>query len=174
MLDKLIDFIMSLYDHINPFIIVREYQEAVLLRNGKFQKILKKGLHLKIPFIDEYEAQHIVWTTLTLPAQSLVTADGYDVVIKAIVKYKVFDVKIFTLEVFDSIDAISDISQGKIKTIITERSWSEITDNELDNILTKKIKAEVRKYGVEVGQVTLTDLAKIKTLRLINEGNIIG
>lgn len=174
MFDKLIDFLISIIDHINPFVIVKEYQEAVLLRNGKFKRIMKKGLHLKYPFIDEYIQQHILWTTLTLPSQSLVTKDGYDIVVKSVVKYRIFDVKVFCLELFDSVDAISDISQGTIKTVIMASEWDKCIDNGLDNLLTKKIRSEVKKYGVEIDQVTLTDIAKIKTIRLINESIING
>lgn len=169
MLDKLIDFILSIFDQINPFFIVSEYQQAVVLRNGKFLKLLKRGLHLKAPFIDEIIKQHTITTTLTLPAQSLVTKDGFDVVVKCIVKYKIIDIKIFCLEVFDNVDAISDISQGIIKTQIMGNTWDFCRDNELDNLLSKKVRHEVKKYGVEVEQVTLTDIAKIKTIKLINE-----
>ena len=52
--------------------------------------------------------------------------------------------------------------------------WSFCKNNELDNLLSKKIRAEVKKYGVDVEQVTLTDIAKIRTIKLINEGNAVG
>lgn len=173
MFDKLIDFLISIIDHVNPFVIVKEYQEAVLLRNGKFKKVWIKGFHLKLPFIDEYIQQHIMLTTLTLPAQSLVTKDGHNIVIKAVVKYKIVDVKTFCLELFDSVDAISDISQGIIKNVVMGSDWEKCIDNDIDNLITKKVRSEIKKYGVEITQVTLTDIAKIRTIRLINEGQSI-
>lgn len=173
MFDKLIDFVISIIDHINPFFIVREFQEAVFLRNGKFKKVLKAGFHLKLPFIDEYIQQHIMLTTLTLPAQSLVTKDGHNIVIKAVVKYRIVDVETFCLELFDSVDAISDISQGIIKNVIMGSDWEKCIDNDIDNLITKKVRTEIKKYGVEITQVTLTDIAKIRTIRLINEGQSI-
>lgn len=174
MFDKLIDFLISIIDHVNPFVIVKEYQEAVLLRNGKFKKVWTKGFHLKVPFIDEYIQQHTMITTLTLPAQSLVTLDGSNIVVKSVVKYRIADVKTFCLELFDNVDAVSDISQGLIKSNIMASNWDKCIDNDMDNLLSKKIRAEVKKYGVEIIQVTLTDIAKIRTIRLINEGNSIG
>ena len=45
----------------------------------------------------------------------------------------------------------------------------ECTDTELDNTLTKKVRVEAKKWGVEVQQVTLTDLAPIRSYRLIND-----
>lgn len=174
MFDKLIDFLISIIDHVNPVFIIREYQEGVFLRNGNFKKVLKKGLHFKYPFIDEYIQQHTMLTTLTLPAQSLVTKDEHNIVIKSVVKYKIVDVKTFCLELFDNVDAISDISQGIIKGVIMSNDWVKCIDNDIDNLITKKVRSEVKKYGVEIVQVTLTDIAKIRTIRLINEGNAIG
>ena len=174
MFDKLIEFLISIIDHINPIVIVKEYEEAVLLRFGRFKRVLTKGLHFKYPFFDMFVSQHTMWTTLTLPAQSLVTNDGQDIVIKSMVKFRVNDVKIFCLELYDSTDAVSDISQGIIKGIVMEKDWSLCISNDLDTLLTRKIKSAVKKYGVEVEQVTLTDIAKIKTIRLINENIING
>jgi regulator of protease activity HflC (stomatin/prohibitin superfamily) len=110
-----------------------------------------------------------MWTTLTLPAQSLVTADGENIVVKSVIKYRIVDVKTFCLELFDSVDAISDISQGIIKFLIMKNNWEQCRGDEIDNEITKKIRASVKKYGVEIDQVTLTDIAKIRTIRLINE-----
>lgn len=169
MLDKLIDFLIGLIDHINPFVIVKEYQKAVVLRNGKFKTVWDAGFHVKTPFIDEYIEQHIMWTTITLPAQSLVTKDGENIVVKSVIKYRIVDVKTFCLELFDSVDAISDISQGIIKFLIMKNDWEQCRGDEIDNEISKKIRASVKKYGVEIEQVTLTDIAKIRTIRLINE-----
>ena len=88
---------------------------------------------------------------------------------KGVIKYKIADVKIFLLEVFDAQDALSDMSQSIIKNVIMSMSMDECTDSELDNTLTKKVRVEARKWGVEVQQVTLTDLAPIRSFRLIND-----
>jgi len=169
MLDKLIDFILNTIEDINPIFFVKEYQEAVVLRGGKFLKVETKGPHLKIPFVDEVIKYHTVWTTLTLPAQSLVTLDGTNVVVKGMVKYRVTDIKTFVLEVYDSTDAISDICQATIKNIIMCKPWRECIDLEIDNIISKKSRVELKRWGIEISQVTLTDIAPIRTIRLINE-----
>ena len=169
MFDKLIEIISNWYLQIIPFFIVRDYEEAVLLRFGKFNKILKPGLHFKFPFIDEVIEQHMVITTLSLDAQSLYTRDKQNIVVKGLIKYKIADVKIFLLEVYDAQDALSDMSQSIIKNVIMAMTLDECTDAELDNTLTKKVRVEAKKWGVEVQQVTLTDLAPIRSIRLIND-----
>ena len=169
MFDKLIDIISNWWLQITPVIIIRDYEEAVLLRFGKFKTVLKPGMHFKIPMFDEVIDQHVVVTTLSLDAQSLYTKDKQNIVVKAVIKYKISDVKVFLLEIYDAQDALSDMSQGIIKNVIMSMSMDECTDSELDNTLTKKVRVEARKWGVEVQQVTLTDLAPIRSYRLIND-----
>ena len=169
MFDKLIEIISNWWLQITPVIIIRDYEEAVLLRFGKFKTVLKPGMHFKIPMFDEVIDQHVVVTTLSLDAQSLYTKDKQNIVVKGVIKYKISDVKTFLLEVYDAQDALSDMSQSIIKNVIMSMSMDECTDSELDNTLTKKVRVEARKWGVEVQQVTLTDLAPIRSYRLIND-----
>ena len=169
MFDKLVELLTSWWIELKPLVIIRDYEEAVLLRFGKFKRLLKPGIHFKIPMFDEVIDQHVVVTTLSLDAQSLYTKDKQNIVVKGLIKYKIADVKTFLLEVYDAQDAISDMSQSIIKNVIMSMSLEECTDMELDNTLTKKVRVEARKWGVEVQQVTLTDIAPIRSIRLIND-----
>ena len=169
MFDKLVELLTNWWIEIKPIVIIRDYEEAVLLRFGIFKAVLKPGIHPKIPFFDEVIDQHVVITTLSLDAQSLYTKDKQNIVVKAVIKYKISDVKTFLLEVYDAQDALSDMSQSIIKNVIMSMTMEECTDMELDNTLTKKVRVEARKWGVEVQQVTLTDLAPIRSFRIIND-----
>ena len=169
MFDKLVELLTSWWLELKPLVIIRDYEEAVLLRFGVFKKVLKPGLHFKIPMFDEVIDQHVVVTTLSLDAQSLYTLDKQNIVVKGVIKYKISDVKTFLLEVYDAQDALSDMSQSIIKNVIMSMTMDECTDSELDNTLTKKVRVEARKWGVEVQQVTLTDLAPIRSFRFIND-----
>lgn len=169
MFDKLVELLTNWWIEIKPIVIIRDYEEAVLLRFGIFKKVLKPGIHFKIPMFDEVIDQHVVITTLSLDAQSLYTRDKQNIVVKGVIKYKISDVKTFLLEVYDAQDALSDMSQSIIKNVIMSMTMEECTDMELDNTLTKKVRVEARKWGVEVQQVTLTDLAPIRSFRLIND-----
>lgn len=169
MFDKLIEIITHWWLQLTPVIIIRDYEEAVLLRFGKFKSVLKPGMHVKIPLFDEVIDQHVVVTTLSLDAQSLYTLDKQNIVVKGVIKYKISDVKTFLLEVYDAQDALSDMASSIIKNVIMSMTLEECTDQELDNTLTKKVRVEARKWGVEVQQVTLTDLAPIRSYRFIND-----
>lgn len=168
-LESVLAWIMEKINEILPFFFVMEYEEAVHLRGGKFLRVCKKGFYWKLFMYDDILTQHVVTTTLSLSAQSLVTKDDKGIVAKAIVKYRIFDVKTFLLEVYDSVDAIADVAQGVIKDIIMSSTWDECRNVEIDNTLTKKIRNELKKFGVQIDKVTLTDIAPIRSLRLFNE-----
>jgi len=169
MFDRLIDLISEWIEKIIPFFIVMEYEEAVVLRFGKFHKVAKTGLHFRIPIVDEFMTNHVVVTTLSLPPQSLYTKDKQNIVVKGVIKYRIADVQTFLLEVYDAQDALSDMTQSIIKNVVMDKSLEECIDTEIDNLLSKKARVEAKKWGVEIQQVTLTDLAPIRSFRLIND-----
>ncbi|NBW33817.1 MAG: SPFH domain-containing protein [Cytophagia bacterium] len=169
MFDKLIELLAQWWNFLMPAVIIPDYEEAVLLRAGRFKKVLKPGFHVKLPIVDEVVQQHVVVTTLSLSAQSLYTKDKQNVVVKGVVKYRISDVKVFLLEVFDAQDALADMTQSIIKNIIISLPLEACIDPEIDNTLTKKVRVEAKKWGVDIQQVTLTDIAPIRSFRLIND-----
>ena len=174
MFDKLIEFLLNIIEDIMPVFFVKQYNNGILLRMGKFVRVVKPGVVFKIPFLDKIEVVTIVTTTLSVPTQSVITKDKKQLVVKSVVKYKIADVELFMLNVYDSTDAISDITQAIIKEQISLRTFEECTDNDFDNTVTKKLRVEMKKWGIEVDRVTLTDTGQIKSLRLFNEGALIG
>jgi regulator of protease activity HflC (stomatin/prohibitin superfamily) len=169
MFDKLIDVITNWWSQIVPAVIVPNYEQGVLLRNGKFIKVLQPGFHVKLPIFDEVITQHVVVTTLSLAPQSLYTKDKQNIVVKGVIKYRISDVQTFLLEVYDAQDALADMTQSIIKNIIITTSLEQCLDPEIDNILSKKVRVEAKKWGVDVQQVTLTDIAPIRSFRIIND-----
>ena len=171
MFDKLVELIIQWIEQLLPVVIIPSYEEGVRLSFGKFKKVLHPGIHFKIPFFDEILRQHVVVTTISLPAQSLYTIDKQNFVVKGVIKYKISDVKTFLLEVYDAKDALSDMTMSIIKNIVISIPAEKCIDPELDALLTKKARVEAKKWGVEIQQVTLTDVAPIRSYRMINDIN---
>lgn len=169
MFDKLVDVLLEWIKEIVPIVIVPAYEDGIILRFGKYYKTMSPGVYFKLPFFDEVLTFHTVMTTLALPSQSLYTIDKQNVVVKAVVKYSITDVKTFLLEVYDAKDAIADMTQGIIKNIIISKTLDECTHTDIDSNLTKKVRSEIKKWGVDIQQVTLTDVAPIRSIRLIND-----
>jgi regulator of protease activity HflC (stomatin/prohibitin superfamily) len=106
---------------------------------------------------------------MDLPSQTITTKDGLQVVAKCIIKYEISDIKEFMLKIYDAKDAVSDTSQGIVRRSIAALTWSQCYDSELENTITKKTRAELKKWGISIDTVTFTNLGLVRSLRLFNE-----
>jgi regulator of protease activity HflC (stomatin/prohibitin superfamily) len=166
MFDKLIEFLLSIINEIIPWVMVEQYNKAICLRFGKFNRKLEPGFRWKIPYFEKVLEHTVVTTTLPLPPQSLITSDKKPVVIKAIIKYNIEDIETFLLEIWDPIDALSDMSQGIIKNIVVENTLEVLNDSKIDAIITTKAKKEAKKWGIDIEKVTITNFGEIRSIRL--------
>ena len=169
MLDKLLDFILTFIKDILPFFIIKQWEKGVILRWGRFHRVVNPGFILKIPFADALYDTIIITRTVSVPTQSLTTKDGKQIVVKSVVKYHIDDVKAFTLEVYDSHDAILDTAQAIIKEQIIERTWDECRDPRMDGRIAGKLQLAVKRWGIDIEKVTLSSIGLIRSIRLFNE-----
>lgn len=163
---QILEFIKEIWNNLLPFFIVVEYEDAIILRFGKYHRTYKAGIHWKIPFIDQVlEARNTI-TTLNLRPQSLTTKDGQNIVIAAVIKYQVIDAKKFLIEVEEAKDALGDIAQSKIKDLIINLDWEECKKLK-DSEIKAKMGKEPESWGIKLILITITDLAIIRSIRLI-------
>lgn len=171
-LDKLVEFILSILDKVLPIYILHPYERGIQYWCGKYSRTVGPGLWWKVPFLHSYDKDVVVTTTLTIPAQSLTTKDGEQIVIKSMVRYSIFDITLFLLNVTDRTDAISDTAQSILKEQITQRYWEACNDNQIDNLITRKLRLDVKHWGIEVEKFTVTDVGLIQSIRLFNENSL--
>ena len=169
MFDRLIDFVIEFIDQILPLVVIKEYDQGAFFRLGKFKKIIGPGLHFKLPFADSIDTHTIVTTTMTLPAQSVVTKDGKSVVIKAQVKYEIEDLSIFAVKVYDAIDAISDMTCGIIFQTVKSKTWEEACNIDLNKSITAASRKEAKQWGIYIDKITVTDFSQMRSICLFNE-----
>lgn len=81
---------------------VQEGQQAILLRLGKItldsagqNKVMKPGLHFKVPFISQVRKFDIRLQTLDIKSSRIVTAEKKDVIVDYYVKWQITDVPLF-------------------------------------------------------------------------------
>jgi regulator of protease activity HflC (stomatin/prohibitin superfamily) len=167
-ISAILNFLSETWDQVKWWYVIREYEGSVVLRFGKVIKESDPGFHWKLPFIDEVLTCIIATETMTVKSQSLTTKDDKNIVISAVVKCNISNPKKYLIKVKDVTNAISDVTQGKIKDIVMHKTWDECR-GDLDGDITKAVKSEASKWGISVDYVTITDLAIIKTIRLIQE-----
>jgi regulator of protease activity HflC (stomatin/prohibitin superfamily) len=178
MFQPIFDFLYTVWEYVVFWEIVPEYENGIILRYGKYKRtitgsngLFKNGLHFRLPLcIDSYLSASVVTTTLEVASQSLTTKDGKPVVVSAVVKYRIKDVKLFLLEISDQYAAIEDFTQAKIKQVIADRDWVDITAD-ADKKVTELVRESVEKYGIyiEPKGIVLKDIQCCRTIRLIQD-----
>ena len=166
----IVEFLKETYFLIVPWFKVREYEGAVLLRNGVWtKKVYYKGLHFKFFWIDEVLTCQTTVDTMECSAQSLVTSDDKSLVVESIIKFNIESPELYLLKIQDETSAIADITQRHIKIVVMNRTWRECRSNELDNEITISVRREAKKWGVAIEYVTLKSISIIRIIRLIND-----
>ena len=157
--------------------------EAVVLRFGRFLKIVEPGLHFKIPLgIDEYtEVQTRRQLKLEfgfytagytnpdqpsreqLEEKSMVTGDLNAALVEWVVQYRISDPKEFLFDVRNPNQTLRDLSEAAMREIVGDRTVDELItigrqDIEVSALARMQELATRYKLGVRVDQVQLKNV----------------
>jgi regulator of protease activity HflC (stomatin/prohibitin superfamily) len=152
--------------------VVNEWESGVRMRGGKFNKNVEAGIRFKIPFLDKIYTCYNITRTLHPHAQTLTTLDQKPIVLKSIIRFHVEDAKTYLLTLNTASDVLIDTTQGIIKETIETLNWKDL--NEVDDLITEKTREMVKKWGINIERVTLTDLGLVRTYRLMSDKEILN
>jgi regulator of protease activity HflC (stomatin/prohibitin superfamily) len=169
MFEKLIDVVLQGWSILKPGFIVRDYEGCVVLRLGKYHRTVSPGFHLKWPLIESDLITTTAITTLELRPQTLTTLDNKSIVISAVVKYQIKDVKPFLLEIWDSVDVLKDVTMGAIRQTVSKLPYASLNDPTVETTVLELVRKEVNQFGFKIYRITFADLGEIRSLRLIGE-----
>ena len=167
MFDKLVALIERFGYQLMPWVIIEELNAGVHLRYGRYINTLNSGVHFKIPFFDNIIECPVITQSVNLPSQTLTTLDDESIVLKAIIRYKVSNVRTYLLGVMHANDVLIDTTQGMIRDIVEVTTWEDLVD--VNHQITDEVKEFVVKWGIEVEAVTITDLGIVKSFRIFGD-----
>lgn len=170
MLDKLIDFLIQCIELFKFWVVVHPYEAGVLLRLGKFNRVIECGFHWMLPFgIDHAATERTVPTTHSLGDESTISKDGKSVGFHAVVTYKVRDIQKALLEVDDVNHAVRDACCGEIGRVMRGSTWAEILGEDMLDKITTACRKRGFRYGIEVMSVQLAGVAICRSIRLMQK-----
>lgn len=167
MFERIFDFIAGFWNVLRPWIVVNDFEGGVILRFGRFYRELTPGLHWKLPIADAALTTSTVITTMALRPQTLTTRDDLNIVVSAIVKYRIADVRAYLLDIWDSADVLNDVTLGAIRETIASVEYADLQDKGIEGHVLTMVQSEAEKFGVHVHKVTFSDLGKVRSIRLI-------
>jgi regulator of protease activity HflC (stomatin/prohibitin superfamily) len=147
--------------------VVPQQNAWVVERLGKFHAVLAPGLNLVIPFIDTVAYKHsLKEIPLDVPSQICITRDNTQLAVDGILYFQVTDPKMASYGASDYIDAISQLAQTTLRSMIgrmeMDRTFEERDDINRGVVLALN-EASVN-WGVKVLRYEIKDLTPPKEI----------
>jgi regulator of protease activity HflC (stomatin/prohibitin superfamily) len=167
MFDRILDWFDKGWQWIKPFNVIDAWETGAVLRVGKFNRAVPPGLHWKWPFIEQVVEITTVETTMRLPPQTLTTKDGVGVVVSAIVRYSIPNIERYVTQIFDAKDVLADVTLGAVRQAVTSTDYVDLMREPPEKAIAAAVRKDVNDYGFKVYRVTFFDLARVRSIRLI-------
>ena len=141
--------------------VVREWEKAIVLRFGRFHRVMQPGPFLAIPLVDSVAAwvDHRVMVT-PFSAERTLTKDTVPVDVDAVLFWHVWDARKASLEVKNYHAAISWAAQTALRDIIGKMMLADILvgRESMDVRLQEIIDERTTPWGVTVNSVEIRDI----------------
>lgn len=169
MIDKLIEFFLEILHLFKFWTVIEQYEAAVVLRLGTFQRELIPGFHWVIPLgIDRVLHDNIVPRTHRLEPQSLMTSDGKVITVTGVITARIANIQKALLEVEGVDHALVDCCTAAIAERVTSSTWEELTTEGFREKLMKECRKQGWKYGLEIERAQLADICPSRSIRLLS------
>lgn len=166
MFDRFIDLLVNIWGSLLFWEVVDDNEGAVLLRLGRYRRMVQPGLCWKLPFnIDVLFTATSVTDVLTLAPQSLTTKDDQGVVISVRVVYRINNMKKFFLQAEDANAVLADSACGEVSSMVLSSTWKELLEPVALERLNTSVKRRAIKFGIHVEDVVLADLSRSRSYR---------
>jgi regulator of protease activity HflC (stomatin/prohibitin superfamily) len=148
--------------------IIKQYERAITLRLGKFQRQVGPGVQTRIPFMDNILVIDIREKVREFTAERMLTRDNVPVTIDAILRYRIIEGRardsILNVENFN--EMIQQVSQTTLRNNIGASIFQDILSKreEVNQHIRTVIAEESKSWGIEVTGVEIRQVAIPKEL----------
>jgi len=170
MFDKLVDLLIQFLDLFFFVRIVDEWESGVVLRFGRFHRLAGPGWRLIVPLgVERLITQDTYPVVSKLAVQSLTTADGFAVSVRALVTWRAQNVRKVLLECGGAEEALVDSVTGVVARNVMAVNWRDLVSEEFAKMVTSDVTRKARTWGVKVLAVQLSDVVKCRTYRIMGD-----
>ncbi len=153
--------IVALWTIFKTAVLVRQAQEKIVERLGKYSKTLNSGLHIIIPFVDRVR---YMWDmreqVQVFQPQSVITRDNLVISIDSVVYYQIVDSKSATYEIQDFLVGIEQLAITTLRNVIGGLDLEQTLSGRdaINTALRETLDKETGKWGVRVGRVEIRSI----------------
>ncbi|HRN78190.1 MAG TPA: SPFH domain-containing protein [Candidatus Dependentiae bacterium] len=186
----LVVFLFLIVLLIKSVYLVKQAEVILIERLGKYHRMLKPGLHIVVPFLDN--PRQVMWTfiqeadrgryfrfnrTITridlreavydFPKQNVISKDNVTMEINALLYYQITDPKAAVYEINNLPQAIEKLTQTTLRDVIGSMDLDEtlVSRGQINERLRIVLDEATDKWGVKVNRVELQEVNPPEDIR---------
>ncbi|MCB9964171.1 MAG: slipin family protein [Rhodospirillales bacterium] len=137
--------------------IIKEYERGVIYTLGKFTGIVKPGLRLIVPGLQQMTKVDMRVRTEDVPAQDVISRDNVSVRVSAVVYYRVVDPGNAINAVEDFLYATAQLAQTTLRSVLGKHELDDMLSNrdQLNHDLQELLDHQAEGWGIKVTNVEI-------------------
>jgi regulator of protease activity HflC (stomatin/prohibitin superfamily) len=138
----------------------KEWEEAIILRFGKFQRLVGPGFFFKWPFAESFLKQDKRIITLDVSRQEVMTKDNISVSVDAVVFMKVVNTKDSLVNIQNMWNSVMKYAQTTMRDAVGDVELDELLArrDEVASKIEKIVERETKEWGVDIISVNLQNV----------------
>lgn len=142
------------------FRINSEWNQSIILRLGKFNRIVGPGVYFTYPFAETAIVRDMRTTPMDIREQTTITKDNVPVRVDAVAFIRIIDIKKSILNVRDLTQALGSFSQVTLRNIVGEMDLDDVLSKRdvIANRMRKAVDEVAEKWGVDIERVELQNI----------------
>ncbi|MDH5448987.1 MAG: SPFH domain-containing protein [Candidatus Bathyarchaeota archaeon] len=135
----------------------KEWEEAIVLRFGKFQRLVGPGFFFKWPLVESFLKQDRRIITLDVSRQEVMTKDNISVTIDAVVFMKVVNTKDSLVNIQNVWNSVTKYAQTTMRDVVGNVELDDLLArrDEIANRIAEIVEQETQDWGVDITSVNL-------------------
>jgi len=135
----------------------KEWEEAIILRFGKFQRLVGPGFFFKWPYVETFLKQDKRIINLDISRQEVMTKDNISVTVDAVVFVKVVNTKDSLVNIRNIWDSVMKYAQTTMRDVVGDVELDELLArrDEVAEKIANIVERETQEWGVDIISVKL-------------------
>ncbi len=138
----------------------KEWEEAIILRFGKFERLVGPGFFFKWPLAESFRKRDKRIITLDVARQEVLTKDNISVSIDAVVFVKIVNTKDSLVNIQNLWNSVTKYAQTTMRDVVGNVELDEllVRRDEIADKIEKIVERETQEWGVEIISVNLQNV----------------
>lgn len=166
-MNQIKDFFEYIFNSIKIWIIVQPWEQGLRVRRGNAVKKMQGGIYFRIPYLDSIYIQETRLRVVSLPIQTLTSADLQTATLSSSIGYSITNLETLYRTLYHPETTLSNMAMSEIADFVFTNSLKDINPIKIEEAVLAKLNAQ--DYGLKFEYFRITSFAVVKTFRLIQD-----